>query len=172
MLCTYDRPLLVLPLRVCAHTYKLCLQEEEKESIMLPSFLTSVFLCIWEHFRFTNHGAKQNGRVLYLLFNNYNFVNRLHFPSSYPPLIVVPSALSDDSIRRLAKCHRQLRFPAITWRHPRTKALLLRSSGFHGKSVMGMIKSSTSQTSNPRESKWFGVYLVLQGCLILYPAPT
>ena len=72
--------------------------------------------------------------------------------NSYPPLVVVPSALSDDSIRRLAKCHRGLRFPAIVWRHPRTKALLLRSSGFHGKGVMGMIKSSTSQ--NPRESKW------------------
>ncbi|XP_038054357.1 myotubularin-related protein 13-like isoform X3 [Patiria miniata] len=83
----------------------------------------------------------------------------IHFEvcRSYPSLVVVPSALSDDSIRRLAKCHRQCRFPAITWRHPGTKALLLRSSGFHGKGVMGMIKSaqnpSTSGSSETSTSK-------------------
>uniref|UniRef100_A0ABM0M8D4 LOW QUALITY PROTEIN: myotubularin-related protein 13-like n=1 Tax=Saccoglossus kowalevskii TaxID=10224 RepID=A0ABM0M8D4_SACKO len=66
---------------------------------------------------------------------------------SYPALIVVPSNMTDDSIRKLAKCHRQNRFPAICWRHPRTKALLLRCSGFHGKGVMGMMKSSVQNTS-------------------------
>ena len=33
------------------------------------------------------------------------------------------------------------RFPVVTWRHPRTKALLLRASGFHGRGLMGMLKS-------------------------------
>ncbi|XP_022088215.1 myotubularin-related protein 13-like isoform X3 [Acanthaster planci] len=84
----------------------------------------------------------------------------IHFEvtRSYPSLVVVPSALSDDSIRRLAKCHRQYRFPAITWRHPSTKALLLRSSGFHSKGVMGMISRtaqnpSTSGSSDTSTSK-------------------
>ena len=32
------------------------------------------------------------------------------------------------------------RFPVVTWRHSKTKAVLLRASGFHGKGVMGMLK--------------------------------
>ena len=35
------------------------------------------------------------------------------------------------------RCHRHARFPAITWRHPRTEALLLRGGGFHGRGVGG-----------------------------------
>ncbi|XP_071510955.1 LOW QUALITY PROTEIN: myotubularin-related protein 13-like [Diadema antillarum] len=71
---------------------------------------------------------------------------------SYPALIVVPSALSDDSIRRLAKCHRHGRLPAIVWRHTRTKGLLIRSSGFHGKGVMGMIRGAQNQGSSASDS--------------------
>ncbi|XP_070563333.1 myotubularin-related protein 13-like isoform X5 [Ptychodera flava] len=68
---------------------------------------------------------------------------------SYPALVVVPSTVADESIRKsLGKCHRQSRFPAITWRHPRTKALLLRCSGFHGKGVMGMMKSQVVQNTS------------------------
>jgi hypothetical protein len=37
------------------------------------------------------------------------------------------------------------RFPVVTWRHPRTKAVLLRASGFHGKGVMGMLKGHHTQ---------------------------
>ena len=37
------------------------------------------------------------------------------------------------------------RFPVVTWRHPRTKAVLLRASGFHGKGVMGMLKGHHAQ---------------------------
>lgn len=32
------------------------------------------------------------------------------------------------------------RFPVVTWRHPVTKAVLMRSSGFHGKGVMGVFR--------------------------------
>ena len=35
------------------------------------------------------------------------------------------------------RCHRGARFPVITWRHPRTEALLLRGGGFHGRGVGG-----------------------------------
>eukprot|EP00105_Crassostrea_gigas_P044502 XP_019928650.1 PREDICTED: myotubularin-related protein 13 isoform X4 [Crassostrea gigas] len=67
---------------------------------------------------------------------------------SYPALLVVPANFPDDSIRKFARTHRQYRFPVVTWRHPRTKALLLRASGFHGRGLMGMLKSDpTTGTS-------------------------
>ncbi|XP_033127612.1 myotubularin-related protein 13-like isoform X3 [Anneissia japonica] len=67
---------------------------------------------------------------------------------SYPGLVAVPGPCQDDSIRRLSRCYRNNRFPVVVWRHPKTKALLLRSGGFHGKGVMGMIKSSTQATQS------------------------
>ncbi|KAI0213842.1 Myotubularin-related protein 13 [Lamellibrachia satsuma] len=68
---------------------------------------------------------------------------------SYPAVLVVPQSISDESIRKFARTHRQYRFPVITWRHTRTKALLLRSSGFHSKSVMGMLKTHTTHHTTP-----------------------
>ncbi len=38
------------------------------------------------------------------------------------------------------------RFPAVTWRHPRTKAVLLRASGFHSKGVVEMLKGKPNTT--------------------------
>lgn len=67
---------------------------------------------------------------------------------SYPALLVVPSAVTDESIRRFCRCYRQGRIPCITWRHPRTKAMLLRGAGHHGKSVMGMLKSHPAPASS------------------------
>ncbi|XP_045127189.1 myotubularin-related protein 13-like isoform X10 [Portunus trituberculatus] len=55
---------------------------------------------------------------------------------SYPALLSVPSSTGDESLHRLARCYRHNRLPVITWRHPRTKALLLRGAGFHTMSVM------------------------------------
>lgn len=67
---------------------------------------------------------------------------------SYPALFVVPRDLSDDCVRKNAKCHRQARLPLIVWRHPANKALLLRSSGFHAKGFIGMIlKGQTTSGS-------------------------
>ncbi|XP_023930025.1 myotubularin-related protein 13 isoform X2 [Lingula anatina] len=60
---------------------------------------------------------------------------------SYPAMLVVPQTVSDDSIRKFARSHRQYRFPVVSWYHPKTKALLLRASGFHSKGMMGMFKS-------------------------------
>nr|XP_022903843.1 myotubularin-related protein 13 isoform X2 [Onthophagus taurus] len=79
---------------------------------------------------------------------------------SYPALIIVPSPVPDESIRKFCRCYRQGRIPTITWRHPRTKALLLRGAGYHGKSVMGMLKShpttttSTDTTSSCEQEKY------------------
>lgn len=61
---------------------------------------------------------------------------------SYPALWVVPSTMSDDSIRRFYRNYRHSRVPIITWRHQQTSALLLRGAGYHGKNLIGMLKST------------------------------
>lgn len=61
---------------------------------------------------------------------------------SYPGLVVVPSSLSDDCIVRISRFYKSGRFPAVVWRHARTKALLLRSSGFQGKGVIDAFKKT------------------------------
>jgi myotubularin-related protein 5/13 len=63
-------------------------------------------------------------------------------------MLVVPACITDESVRRLGRCHRHARIPVATWRHPRTRALLLRGSGFHGKGVIGMLKGHPSSTGN------------------------
>ncbi|GAB6021252.1 hypothetical protein CHUAL_003867 [Chamberlinius hualienensis] len=66
---------------------------------------------------------------------------------SYPALLAVPASVTDDSIKKLCKCHRRNRFPVITWRHPIKRSLLLRASSFHRKSVLGMLKTHQSSTT-------------------------
>ena len=66
---------------------------------------------------------------------------------SYPGLLVVPYHMSDEAIRRLSRSYRHYRFPVITWKHPRTKALILRGSCFHGKGVIGLLKGQSSSGS-------------------------
>uniref|UniRef100_A0A0P5TBM6 SET domain binding factor n=1 Tax=Daphnia magna TaxID=35525 RepID=A0A0P5TBM6_9CRUS len=66
---------------------------------------------------------------------------------TYPALVVVPAHLSDDSLARVARCYRHGRLPVITWRHPRTKGLLLRGASFHVKGVMNMLRSNANANS-------------------------
>lgn len=61
---------------------------------------------------------------------------------SYPALVVVPSGITDETIARISKSYRSNRFPAVVWRHPSTKALLLRSGGFQLKGIFDMFKKS------------------------------
>jgi hypothetical protein len=61
---------------------------------------------------------------------------------SLPSLLIVPRDTSDECIRKNVKCHRQGRLPIIVWRHAGNRAVLLRSSGFHGKSFIGMLMKS------------------------------
>ena len=65
---------------------------------------------------------------------------RFSLTKSFPPLLVVPGRISDDSLRRFARCHRQNRFPVVTWRHVTSRALLLRGSAFHARGVMDIIR--------------------------------
>lgn len=57
--------------------------------------------------------------------------NRYAVAETYPALLLVPSRINDDSLKRYSRHHKHSRFPTITWRHPKTKALLLRGSGKH-----------------------------------------
>ena len=63
---------------------------------------------------------------------------------SYPGLLVVPQSVQDSSLQKVARCYRHNRLPVVTWRHPRTKAVLLRSGGFHSKTVVGLFKSQNT----------------------------
>ncbi|KAA8595674.1 hypothetical protein FQN60_010965, partial [Etheostoma spectabile] len=80
-------------------------------------------------------------------------VNRLYsLCRSYPGLLVVPQAVQDSSLHKVARCYRHNRLPVVCWKHPRTKAMLLRSGGFHGKSVVGLFKSQNPSSTAPASS--------------------
>uniref|UniRef100_A0A3Q3D383 SET binding factor 2 n=1 Tax=Hippocampus comes TaxID=109280 RepID=A0A3Q3D383_HIPCM len=75
-------------------------------------------------------------------------VNRLYsLCRSYPGLLVVPLAIQDSSLHKVARCYRHNRLPVVCWKHARTKAVLLRSGGFHGKSVVGLFKSQNPSST-------------------------
>ncbi|CAL8385608.1 unnamed protein product [Boreogadus saida] len=44
------------------------------------------------------------------------------------------------------------RFPVVCWRNSRTKAVLLRSAGFHAKGVVGFFKSPNATSSVPSQA--------------------
>ncbi|XP_071344585.1 myotubularin-related protein 13 isoform X1 [Trachinotus anak] len=80
-------------------------------------------------------------------------VNRLYsLCRSYPGLLVVPQAVQDSSLHKVARCYRHNRLPVVCWKHPRTKAVLLRSGGFHSKSVVGLFKSQNPTSTAPASS--------------------
>ncbi|KAM7424179.1 hypothetical protein PAMA_000494 [Pampus argenteus] len=80
-------------------------------------------------------------------------VNRLYsLCRSYPGLLVVPQAVQDSSLHKVARCYRHNRLPVVCWKHPHTKAVLLRSGGFHGKSVVGLFKSQNPSSTAPASS--------------------
>ncbi|CAG2192244.1 MTMR5_13 [Mytilus edulis] len=110
----------------------------------------------------SHHGQEPKSEQFRISTVNANFA----VCRSYPALIVVPLSVTDDSIKKLARTHRQYRFPVITWRHPRTKALLIRASGFHSRGLMGMLKHDTtsgtagSETSSSIEQERYFSSLV------------
>jgi myotubularin-related protein 5/13 len=65
--------------------------------------------------------------------------------SSYPSVLVVPDKVSDESLARIAQHFNSNRLPVVTWKHHKTKALLLRSSSF--------IVPATSRKKNLLSSK-------------------
>uniref|UniRef100_A0A8D1R6P8 SET binding factor 2 n=1 Tax=Sus scrofa TaxID=9823 RepID=A0A8D1R6P8_PIG len=71
---------------------------------------------------------------------------------SYPGLLVVPQAVQDSSLPRVARCYRHNRLPVVCWKNSRSGTLLLRSGGFHGKGVVGLFKSQNSPQAAPTSS--------------------
>uniref|UniRef100_A0A8C6YF45 SET binding factor 1 n=1 Tax=Naja naja TaxID=35670 RepID=A0A8C6YF45_NAJNA len=63
---------------------------------------------------------------------------------SYPGLLIIPQGIQDNTVQRISRCYRQNRFPVVCWRNSRTKAVLLRSGGLHGKGVVGLFKSQNA----------------------------
>ncbi|XP_043355895.1 myotubularin-related protein 5 isoform X6 [Dermochelys coriacea] len=80
-------------------------------------------------------------------------VNRMYaICRSYPGLLIVPQSIQDNTIQRISRCYRQNRFPVVCWRNSRTKAVLLRSGGLHGKGVVGLFKSQNTSTAGPSQT--------------------
>ena len=71
---------------------------------------------------------------------------------SLPALMVVPGKISDDTMKRLSKVHKQHRLPCITWRHSSSRALLLRGSSYHSRSVMSILRGQGHHTAHPGQS--------------------
>ena len=67
-------------------------------------------------------------------------------------MLVVPRHVSDDSILRVVKNHRQLRFPVATWKNPRNKAVLLRSSAIERSSVAAIIRSGVAASGGSTDA--------------------
>uniref|UniRef100_A0A673YFQ2 SET binding factor 2 n=1 Tax=Salmo trutta TaxID=8032 RepID=A0A673YFQ2_SALTR len=61
-------------------------------------------------------------------------------------------SMLNGSLQKVARCYRHNRLPVVCWKHPRTKAVLLRSGGFHGKSVVGLFKSQNQSSTAPANS--------------------
>nr|XP_056701885.1 myotubularin-related protein 5 [Euleptes europaea] len=80
-------------------------------------------------------------------------VNRMYAVCrSYPGLLIVPQSIQDNTLQRISRCYRQNRFPVVCWRSSRTKAVLLRSGGLHGKGVVGLFKSQNAPASGPSQA--------------------
>ncbi|XP_039617539.1 myotubularin-related protein 5 isoform X3 [Polypterus senegalus] len=80
-------------------------------------------------------------------------VNRMYTVCrSYPGLLIVPQSIQDPTIQRISRCYRHNRFPVVCWRNSRTKAVLLRSAGLHGKGVAGFFKSPNAPTAGPSQT--------------------
>ncbi|XP_040266287.1 myotubularin-related protein 13 isoform X2 [Bufo bufo] len=80
-------------------------------------------------------------------------MNRMHsLCRSYPGLLVVPQSVQDSSLTRVARCYRHNRLPVVSWKNSKTNAILLRSGGFHGKTVVGLFKSQNTHPAAPASS--------------------
>ncbi|XP_018416249.1 PREDICTED: myotubularin-related protein 5 isoform X2 [Nanorana parkeri] len=80
-------------------------------------------------------------------------VNRMYAVcNSYPGLLIVPQSIQDNTLQKISRCYKQNRFPVVCWRSPRTKAVLLRSGGLHGKGVAGLFKSTNTTATGPSQT--------------------
>ena len=71
---------------------------------------------------------------------------------SYPAVLVVPHQVSDDSILRVVKNHRQMRFPVATWKNRVNKAVLLRSAAIERSSVASIIRTGVAASGGSTDT--------------------
>lgn len=90
-------------------------------------------------------------------------------PRSYPGLLIVPQSVQDNALQRVSRCYRQNRFPVVCWRSGRSKAVLLRSGGLHGKGVVGLFKAQNAPSPGRRPAP--AMTLPRPGTLALPLAP-
>ena len=62
----------------------------------------------------------------------------------------MPQSVQDNALQRVSRCYRQNRFPVVCWRSGRSKAVLLRSGGLHGKGVVGLFKAQNAPSPGRR----------------------
>ncbi|CAF3453250.1 unnamed protein product [Rotaria sp. Silwood1] len=78
------------------------------------------------------------------------------FCRSYPLVLVLPKDILDESLKKVARCHKLQRVPVIVWRNPRTKSLLLRGSSFCNKGFINLLvkgpQTNTSSSSDTNAS--------------------
>uniref|UniRef100_A0A7N5P165 SET binding factor 1 n=1 Tax=Ailuropoda melanoleuca TaxID=9646 RepID=A0A7N5P165_AILME len=85
-------------------------------------------------------------------------VNRMYaICRSYPGLLIVPQSVQDNALQRVSRCYRQNRFPVVCWRSGRSKAVLLRSGGLHGKGVVGLFKAQNAPSPGQSQADSGGV---------------
>lgn len=91
--------------------------------------LSNLFQSSSKHQRPPTNNMNHSWNSCYITSLNLNY----SITRTYPGLVVVPPGMNDEIVIRLSRSYKHNRFPAVTWRHARTKALLMRSSGFQGK---------------------------------------
>ena len=108
---------------------------------------------------FSNDSASSNSTASHFRLCTLNRSYQLC--KSYPALFLVAKEISDDCVRKNAKCHRQSRLPVAVWRHLTNKAILLRSSGFHGKGFIGMLMKGQTTSGSKQSTICFAFTLKL-----------
>lgn len=96
------------------------------------------------------------------LYSSNNFQNQLFkltqinsnysLCKTYPAIFLIPSSISDDSIRKFSKLYRNNRIPLVTWRHMANKTLLIRGAAYNKKSVIDMLRNHSSSTLNTKSN--------------------
>ena len=77
--------------------------------------------------------------------------HRFGVARSLPSLVVVPGRISDDSLKKFSKVYKQGRFPCVTWRHPESRALLLRGASYHARGMMHMLRRHQGEQGGQSE---------------------
>lgn len=78
--------------------------------------------------------------------------------ASYPAVVAVPASVSDDVVISLTSQFKESRFPVATWRHPTSKAAILRSAEF---CMTNSVSYHKAQPINNDESTIKGIPPVL-----------